>query len=56
MTTIHTPTASCCAALPASSDLFAFGSDITLRARWFRRASEHPAKLHLGLLCRLVER
>jgi hypothetical protein len=37
-------------------DILKLGSDLALRHRWFVSASfGHPAKLHLGLLCWLVE-
>src|SRR6266446_5868191 len=38
-------------------DLLTFDTDVALRSRWFVLASfQHPAKLHLGLLCWLTER
>ncbi|MHB8596721.1 MAG: TRM11 family SAM-dependent methyltransferase [Ktedonobacteraceae bacterium] len=43
--------------LEAPSSLLEFGTDVALRSRWFVLASfQHPAKLHLGVLCWLLDR
>ena len=56
MTTARLTVASGCLVPPAQLELLTFGSDVALRARRFTRVSfTHPAKLHLGLLCRLAQ-
>ena len=53
MTSTHLTSASGCLVYPAISGLLSFGSDVGLRTRLFSTAS---LKLHLGLLCWLVDR
>jgi DNA methylase len=43
--------------IPQDTALLELGSDLSLRYKWFSPISlSHPAKLHLGLVVRLVER